>query len=501
MNATRGSGISLRGVSKSYGNTIALNGVDLDIVPGEILGIAGPNGAGKSTLVRIIGGEERPSAGDITFDGRPWSPTDDWHAVAVVHQEPQLFPNLTVAQNVVAGREDTATGWPKLGAADAAVMDALGLGPWSSALLADCSLATQQRTEIARAVARDARIFLFDEPNSALTAEESDELFREMHKLAHAGRIVVLITHRLTDLVSNCPRVAVIRDGRVRTILSGAALTGDGLARQLVTESGVAAPASGARSSASGQAPNPMFSVRDWSHAQAFRNIDFDAHAGEIVALMGVEGSGARELLRSFAGLERTTGSISLAGATDVGIRRLRSYVPATRAQSLYSNFSVGDNLLVRLGTPEIAWRGLALKRGRMKALAQAAVKRFLVKTGSTLQPIRSLSGGNQQKVAIAQAMLCSPKLLVLEEPTRGVDIHSKSEIYRLLREYAAEGKTVVMFCTEVLEIFEIADTAYVVAERRLSAPLALAGYEHVEQLATDITHLESHRPAPQIAA
>ena len=204
--------------------------------------------------------------------------------------------------------------------------------------------------------------------------------------------------------------------------------------------------------------------------------------------------------MRSFAGLERTTGSIALTGASDVGLRRLRSYVPATRAESLYSNFSVGDNLLVRLGAPEITWRGFALKRGRMRVLAQAAVKRFLVKTGSTLQPIRSLSGGNQQKVAIAQALLCSPKLLILEEPTRGVDIHSKSEIYRLLRGYAAEGKTVVMFCTEVLEIFEIADTAYVVADGRLSAPLALAGYEHVEQLATDITHLESHRHAPQVA-
>ena len=136
-----------------------------------------------------------------------------------------------------------------------------------------------------------------------------------------------------------------------------------------------------------------------------------------------------------------------------------------------------------------------------MKALAQAAVKRFLVKTGSTAQPIRSLSGGNQQKVAIAQALLCSPQLLILEEPTRGVDIHSKSEIYRLLREYAGEGKTVVMFCTEVLEIFEIADTAYVVAEGRLSAPLAIAGYEHIEQLATDITHLEAHRDAAGVAS
>jgi ABC-type sugar transport system ATPase subunit len=493
-------GLSIRGLKKRYGTTIALAGVDLDLKGGEILGIAGPNGAGKSTLVRIIAGEEVAGDGTVSFDGRPWSPADDWRAVAVVHQEPQLFPNLTVAENVVAGREGSTTRWPKLGAADAAVMDALGLTPWRSTLLADCSLATQQRTEIARAVARDARVFLFDEPNSALTAEESDELFREMHKLAGSGRIVVLITHRLSDLVSHCARVAVVRDGRVRTILSGEALTEEGLARQLVTESGAQA-AAGARGKALGEATSPLFSLRDWSHGRAFRNIDFDAQAGEIVALMGVEGSGARELLRSFAGLERTTGSISLAGATDIGMRRLRSYVPATRAQSLYSNFSVGDNLLVRLGTPEIAWRGLALKRGRMKALAQDAVKRFLVKTGSTLQPIRSLSGGNQQKVAIAQALLCSPQLLILEEPTRGVDIHSKGEIYRLLREYAAEGKTVVMFCTEVLEIFEIADTAYVVADGRLSSPLAIADYEHIEQLATDITRLEAHRPAPQAAA
>jgi ABC-type sugar transport system ATPase subunit len=489
MNAT--SGISLRGVSKHYGNTVALNGVDLDIKPGEILGIAGPNGAGKSTLVRIIGGEEKPSAGTLTFDGKPWSPTDDWHAVAVVHQEPQLFPNLTVAQNVMAGREGTSRTWPKLGAADAAVMDVLGLTPWRDTALADCSLATQQRTEIARAVARDARVFLFDEPNSALTAEESDELFREMDKLAATGRMVVLITHRLNDLVSHCARVAVVRDGRVRTTLSGEALTEDGLARQLVTESAQAISA-GNRGSGK-QTGKALFSVRDWSHDTAFKSISFDAHAGEIVALMGVEGSGARELLRSFAGLERTTGVARLGDAGDFGLRRLRSYVPATRALSLYSNFSVGDNLLVRLGIPEIAWPSLALKRGRMKTLAQAAVKRFLVKTGSIGQPIRSLSGGNQQKVAIAQALNCSPELLVLEEPTRGVDIHSKAEIYRLLRDYAAGGKAVVIFCTEVLEIFEVADTAYVVSDGRLSPPLSLASYDHVEQLATDITRLEAH--------
>ena len=241
-------GISLRGVAKAYGATLALAGVDLDLRPGEVLGVAGPNGAGKSTLVRMIAGEERPTLGKLTFDGRSWSPVDEWQAVAVVHQEPQLFPNLTVAENVMVGREGSGNSHPVLSAADAAVMDALGIGHLKDKALEDCSLATQQRTEIARAVARDSRVFLFDEPNSALTAEESDELFREIHKLAASGRIVVLVTHRLADFVAHCDRVAVVRDGKVRVILEGDALTEDAIARQLVTESAASSALAVARS-------------------------------------------------------------------------------------------------------------------------------------------------------------------------------------------------------------------------------------------------------------
>lgn len=496
-------GISLRGVTKTYGSTVALAGLDLDLVPGEILGVAGPNGAGKSTLVRMIAGEERPTLGKLTFDGRPWSPADEWHSVAVVHQEPQLFPNLTVAENVMVGREGSGNGHPKLGPADAAVMDALGIGHLKHKALEDCSLATQQRTEIARAVARQAKVFLFDEPNSALTHEESDELFREMHELADSGRIVVLITHRLQDFVAHCKRVVVVRDGRVRATLSGADLTEDAIARQLVTES---ATVSGAASHGSAErfkdAP-PAFSVRGWTHRKAFANLEFSGRPGTITALMGVEGSGARELLRSLAGLERCSGAVTIGTESGLAVLdRYTAYVPATRQQSLYSNFSVGENLLVRLGHPEIAGFGYALRTRRMKEMAEHAVKRFLVKTGSTAQPIRSLSGGNQQKVAIAQALNCNPKLLLLEEPTRGVDIHSKAEIYRLLRDYAAEGNSVVIFCTEILEIFEAADIVHVVSEGRLSSPLSIADFSHVEQLATDITHLESqYRDAATVAA
>ncbi|TPI44383.1 sugar ABC transporter ATP-binding protein [Mesorhizobium sp. B3-1-6] len=494
-------GISIRGITKRYGSTIALDGIDLDILPGEVLGIAGPNGAGKSTLVRIIAGEEKPDAGKLTFDGRPWSPSVDWHAVAVVHQEPQLFPNLTVAENVMVGREGTNSARPRLGSADAKVMDALGIGRLKDRQLADCSLATQQRTEIARAVARDSRVFLFDEPNSALTADESDQLFGEMHALAGTGRIVLLVTHRLGDLVEHCTRVAIVRDGKVRAILSGDALTEDAIARQLVTDAAIVDAVAARRPSGS-PTVETLFSVRDWTHSKAFRAISMQGRAGEIIALMGVEGSGSRELIRSFAGLERCTGTMQIEGeASASALRHRTAYVPATRQLSLYSNFSVGENLLVRLGYPEIAGFGLTLKKRKMRDMARDAVRRFLVKTRTTTQGIRSLSGGNQQKVAIAQALHCAPKLLLLEEPTRGVDIHSKAEIYRLLRDYADAGNTVIIFCTEVLEVYEAADLVYVVAAGMLTAPLRVGNYEHVEMLATDITQLEQKRRKEKAAA
>ncbi|MCX7303511.1 MAG: sugar ABC transporter ATP-binding protein [Hyphomicrobiales bacterium] len=489
-------GISLRGVVKTYGATLALAGVDLDLKPGEVLGIAGPNGAGKSTLVRMIAGEERPTLGKLTFDGIPWSPVEEWKAVAVVHQEPQLFPNLTVAQNVMVGRENSGRKRPALSDADAAVMDALGIGHLRDKPLEDCSLATQQRTEIARAVARDCKVFLFDEPNSALTAEESDELFREMHKLAQSGRIVVLVTHRLADFVAHCSRVAIVRDGKVRVILENEALTEDGIARQLVTESATTVAATNRDGSRLADR-EPVFRTRGWTHRNSFQQIDMEGRPGEITALFGVEGSGARELLRSLAGLEQCTGTVQIGDLQGLSaLDKLTAYVPATRQLSLYSNFSVGENLLVRLGYPEIAGAGYMLKVRQMKSLAQTAVTRFLVKTGTTTQPIRSLSGGNQQKVAIAQALHCAPRLLLLEEPTRGVDIHSKAEIYRLLRDYADQGNAVVIFCTEVLEVYEAADKVHVVSQGRLLPSLEVGGFDQVEQLATAVMSLEqSGRP------
>ena len=479
--------IELRGLRKNYGNTRALDGLDLDLIPGEVLGIAGPNGAGKSTLVRILAGEERADSGEMRVPG------GDFPAVAVVHQEPQLFPNLTVAQNLLVGREGGGLVRPSTPPADRALMEAMGLGPYAARPLGDCSLAVQQRTEIARALARDARVFLFDEPNSALTDEESDELFREIHKLAEAGNIVILVTHRLGDLAEHTQRVAMVRDGRIAAELRGAGLTEEAIAQGLILEEHRATP-DGARAirDAAGDA---LLRVADWTHrGGAFAGVTLQVPRGEILALMGVEGSGARELLRSLGGVDPAQGAITVAGASGrAAIDRFTAYVPATRQFSLYTNLSVGQNLLVRLGRPDIAGFAGALRPGKMQALAADAVRRFLVKTRTLTQGIRSLSGGNQQKVAIAQALAFRPRLLLLEEPTRGVDIGSRREIYRLLAGFADAGNAVVMYCTEVPEMFEAADQVIVVSDGRLSAPLTVAEHPHVEALATEVTRLERH--------
>jgi len=235
--------------------------------------------------------------------------------------------------------------------------------------------------------------------------------------------------------------------------------------------------------------------VEHWTHrAGAFADVSLAVARGEILALMGVEGSGARELLRSLGGVDACDGTITVAGTNGArAIRGRTAYVPATRALSLYSNLTVGENLLVRLGVPDIAGFALALRARQMRTIAEDAVKRFFVKTGSLLAGIRSLSGGNQQKVAIAQALASRPRLLLLEEPTRGVDIGARREIYRLLAAYAEQDNAVVLFCTEVPEIFEAADSVIVVSDGRLSQRLNVAEHPHVEALATEVTRLERH--------
>jgi len=498
--ASGGTGLRIAGLRKWYGDTRAVDELEIEAAAGEILGIAGPNGAGKSTLIKILAGETSADAGEILLDGTPFDPRVEPDRVAVVHQEAQLFPNLTVAENLVVGREGTRALRRGIDDQERGLLADLEILAFADRPLGSVPLAVQQRTEIARALARDARVFLFDEPNSALTEEESTDLFRRMRALADSGKVVILVSHRLAELVEHSTRVAIILDGRRTALLAGDGLTQDAIAAELVVGQAQREPQEQIRIRLGEEAASAL-RLHDWTHDRgSFRRIDLHIRAGEIVALMGVEGSGARELVRSVAGFERGTGRIEIERRADRGAASGESgFVSSDRKASLFSNLSVGENLVTRLDR-EISTAGGALRRGRMHAVAHELRERFRVKAASIHVPIRSLSGGNQQKVAIAAAIVRRPEVLVLEEPTRGVDIGSKREIYRLMREYASQGHAVLIFCTEVPEAFEAADLVYVVSDGRLAEPIIVMNHPDIESLAKAITRLERHRGEAAVA-
>ncbi|CAN5563720.1 sugar ABC transporter ATP-binding protein [soil metagenome] len=506
----RGISMELRGIRKSFGETKALQGIDLAIRSGEILGIAGPNGAGKSTLVRILAGEETRDAGDILVDERPWSTGDPRDRVAVVHQEPQLWPNLTVAQNMAVGREGSALTFPRDASDDLPILRQLAIERYVDRPLAECPLTVRQRVEIARALAIDARFFLFDEPNSALTEDESDQLFAAMHDLAERGRVVMLVSHRLGEMEAHCDRVAIIRDGIVAAELSGANLTEAGIARELVKGyQAVDTDASEARSAGSGEAApaspaadgsDLVLSTSGWSSVRGgFRDVALRIGRGEVLACVGVEGSGAREIVASTAGYGAAVGEIQVASVSGSAALASRTvYLPADRRGMLFHNLSVGQNLVMRLGTREIGLPGGFLSPRRLRRVADELVERFRVRTRSSGAPLPSLSGGNQQKVAIAAAIARRPALLALEEPTRGVDVGSKAEIYRILRDYAAEGHGVLVYCTEVPEVYELADRVIVVDVGRASEPMTVSDFADLTALADAIATFEHTSVGPE---
>ncbi len=501
MTTPTDAGLVIRDLRKWYGDTRALDGLDIVARPGQILGIAGPNGAGKSTLIKILAGETRKDGGEIRLDGADWDPYADIHRVAIVHQEPQLFPNLSVAENLMVGREGTRGLTRDLDAQERQLLSDLAILEFAHRPLGSVPLAIQQRVEIGRALARDARVFLFDEPNSALTPEESSDLFRRMHLLADAGRVVLLVSHRIAELAENADRVGLILDGLCTSVLEGDDLTQEGIASGLVT--GQATRESEEQIVVHlGDDSASALRLADWTHgAGEFHGVELHVRAGEIVAIAGVEGSGARELVRSIAGFERGIGHIEVAGRVGrAAVAAGTSLVSADRQTSLFTNLTIGDNLVSRL-SGEITRGGSVLRRGRMLEIAHYLRERFRVKATSVQLPILSLSGGNQQKVAIAAAIVKRPEVLVLEEPTRGVDVGSKGEIYRLMREYAGEGHAVIIYCTEVPEIFEAADLAYIVSEGHLSDSVIVMNYPDVGALARAVTRLERHSAVPAAGA
>ena len=488
--------LELRDVSKTFGPVVALSSGGIRVEPGSIHALGGENGAGKSTLVKIVAGVHRRDSGEFLLEGVPCdfgSTAESKEAgVAVIYQEPTLFPDLSVTENIFMGRQPLGTGRridrAAMYAEAASLFDRLGvrIDPRRPAL--GLSIADQQIIEIAKAISVDARVLIMDEPTAALSGVEVDRLFAVARSLRDEGRALVFISHRFDEVFSLCDTVTVMRDGayiatKPITDTDVDEIVGLMVGREVSDLFPKTPAAVGA----------PVLEVEGLSRAGVFHDVSFVVRAGEIVGLAGLVGAGRSEIARAVFGVDRyESGSVRLGGKPvpkgdpRAAIKAGMAFIPEDRRkQGLVIDASVTRNVaaVIRGG---LAKAGLLMPGAESRAAGPWAA-RLQVKTNALDASAVTMSGGNQQKVVIAKWLATHPKLLIIDEPTRGIDVGTKAEVHRLVSQLAGEGLAILMISSELPEVLGMADRVLVVCEGRLTAdiPRDEATPENVMRAAT----------------
>jgi rhamnose transport system ATP-binding protein len=472
----------LRGVAKSFGGVQALRGVDFALAPGEVHALVGENGAGKSTLVRILGGVHQPDAGSVAIGGEAvhlHGPADaKARGLAVIHQEPALFPDLDVAENVFMGRQplDRSHGiaWKRMYGEVRKLLGTLGVALDPRTPVQGLSVADQQLVEIAKALSMDARVVVMDEPTAALSARETEELFRIIRDLRERGVAVLFISHRLEEVFALSDTVTVLRDGGHVITATAAELDTAALIRHMVgRELGELFPKEEA------EIGLPVLEVRGLTREGVFRDVSFALRRGEILGLAGLVGAGRTEVARAIFGIDRLdAGEILIRGervaigSPRAAVRAGLAFVPEDRQhQGLVLDMAIEHNATLPF-LRRLTRFGL-LVRKRERAVAKEYAQRLQVKAASLGLPARSLSGGNQQKVVLAKWLATDPAVLILDEPTRGIDIGTKAEVHRIVSHLAAEGLAILLISSELPEVLAMADRVLVMHEGRVTGEFA----------------------------
>ncbi len=483
--------LELRGITKRFGSLVANDQIDLVVQTGEIRALLGENGAGKTTLMNVLYGLVQPDEGEILLNDEPvaiHSPRDAIRAkIGMVHQHFMLVPVFTVAENVTLGSEPVRKGplgLPSFGLLDRrkarrevlALSERFGLRVDPDALVEELPVGVQQRVEIIKALLRDAQVLVLDEPSAVLTPHETEDLFRIMRELREGGRSIIFISHKLKEVQAIADNITVIRRGKVvgerppTTTSTELASLMVGRSVQLRVSKEPAKPG------------DVVLDVQDLTVAgergeQSVRGVSFQVRAGEILGMAGVQGNGQTELCEALMGLRPSTGSVRLDGA-DLSHATTRGrlhagigYVPEDRSEDgLVSDFSVADNLILDLYDRPPYASGFALNLDAIRESAVKRVEEYDVRTTSTTTPAGTLSGGNQQKVVVAREMSRDVKLMLVSQPTRGLDVGSIEFVHKRLVAQRDEGVAVLIVSSELDEIYALADRIAVMYEGQIVA-------------------------------
>jgi L-arabinose transport system ATP-binding protein len=476
--------LALRGVSKRFGVVQALAGVDLTIRAGEVLALVGENGAGKSTMMRIVEGVVSPDSGALVFDGvaRELRRAADAHAlgVRVIHQEPDIAPDLSVAENLFMGDLRRTMGVfldrRDLVRRTLALFDRFelrGLSPWARA--GDLGAAQRQLVEIMRALRAGVRLLALDEPTSSLTEDETQRLFAIVRQLKSAGVAIVYISHRMHEIRELADRIAILRDGRMVTAQPAADLDDAAVLSHMVGR-----PINNLFDRAKVE-PGPAVLTLQGVTTRRIRDVSFSVRAGEVVGMAGLIGAGRSETAEAIFGADPILGGKVLLGGVPLRLRSPADAIAAgigfapedRKAQALLLKASVETN--ITLCVPDLISRAGFLRAGAAHRIARKQADDLRIKTPHLDQLVTKLSGGNQQKVVLGRWLARRPKLLILDEPTRGIDVGTKAEIYALIRHLADSGMAILVISSEMPELIGLSDRIIVMAGGRVVGEVARA--------------------------
>ena len=490
--------VALRGIWKVFESVTVLRGIDFEIHPGQVHALLGGNGSGKSTMVKIISGAYQPTAGTIEIAGVETvlaTPSEAHaHGIYMVPQEPHIFPNLSILENLTTGLQGDAG---EIASRAKEISAEIGLNVDFTAPGGELSIANQQLVEIVRGLLRNANVLILDEPTSSLTRREVESLATQIENLKARGIGLLFISHRLNEVLDLTDHIQVLRDGRFVLSAPSSDLTTDMLVEAMLPAD-FTPPAETAEREVQRSGLDPVLKVVNLS-SQVFRDVSFNVYPGEVVGISGVVGSGRTELAEAIFGIDPdATGEVTIAGRaapkrTPQACQELGlAYVPEDRhAHGIFLALPCTQTIssgVLSLGKSRF------MNEAQETTLADRFIERLRIKVASPLQVARTLSGGNQQKVVLAKTLAPAPRVVILDEPTRGIDARARQDVYRIIRELTDDGVGVVVISSEVGEIAEVSDRIMVMKRGRLvELP---AGVKGIEQISAATFEVNGDLPA-----